>query len=286
MKNGNKAIAVMYSGGLDSTLSAFRLGQKYKEVHLLTFDVSLTIGINNCKKNIDNIQRACPNAKIIHNIINIDHSRNLFWKDFTRDYFKYNNGTSPAILCLSCKMSMLAETIKYCLDNGIDKISNGLTGSQSDHPEHMPAIVNRFTKYMAQYGIRFINEIYNIPTREMEKKELKEHGIETGTIIGASNVSHQPRCFVGVYSTLWKAYRKFDPKKVLNYFDKKITVMDEVLKDYKKVKNQEILNKSTLVDENVEFKFTHEFGPVLDKVIGTMLSPVWFISRLIFKMKR
>jgi len=286
MKNKNNSIAVMYSGGLDSTLSAFRLGLKYKEVHLLTFDVSFTVGINNCKKNIPNLQRACPDAKIIHNIININKSRNLFWKDFPKDYFKYNDGTSPAILCLSCKMSMLSETIRYCLDHGINKISNGLTGSQSDHPEHMPGIVNRFTKYMSQYGIQFVNEIYNIPTREMEKKELEEHGIETGTIIGASNVSHQPRCFVGVYSTLWKAYRKYEQKQALNYFDQKTDVLDKILTGYKKIKINDALNKSTIVDESGDFKHAYEFGPVMDKVVGTMLWPVWFISRLIFKMKR
>ena len=286
MEKENDSIMIMYSGGLDSTLQAFRLGQKYKEVHLLTFDLSLTVGVNNSRKNIANLQSACPESKIVHNIININATRKLFWSKFPKDYFLFCNRTSPAILCLSCKMAMLAETIKYCLDHNIHEISNGLTGSQSDHPEHLPAIVNRFTRYMAEYGIQFVNNIYDIPNREMEKEELKKHGIDTGLIIGASNVSHQPRCFVGVYSTLWKAYRTYNRNKVIEYFDQNKAILDKILKDYNKVEPSDILNRSTLVDESGGYVYTHEFGPLMDKVIGTALWPVWFMSRQIFKIKK
>lgn len=276
------AIVVMYSGGLDSTLQAYRLAKKYQHVYLLTFDLSLTIGVNNSTKNIENIRRACPSAHIEHHIINIDKTRNLFWKSFADDYFDYCDGTSPAILCLSCKMAMLTETVRFCLRNGIDKISNGLTGSQSDHPEHLPEIINRFTKVMEQYGINFVNDIYHIETREQEIKELQAANIETGIMIGASNVSHQPRCFVGVYSTLWKAYKTYDRDHICRYFDDKKELIIKSLERETRISNK-LQGNSVWLEEGVARSYTHEFGKNADKILGTGLYPIWFLSRQIFK---
>ncbi len=283
----DQSIVVMYSGGLDSTLQAYRLGQIYKEVHLLTFDLSLTIGIENCRKSIGNIQRACPNAKIIHHIITIDQTRKAFWKHFFADYFVYCDHTSPAILCLSCKMAMLTESIRYCLQHGIRLISNGLTGTQSDHPEHLPEIINRFTDLMEEYGISFINDVYHIASRQEEIEELQAAGIETGVIIGASNVSHQPRCFVGVYSTLWKAYRPYSKQNMLAYFDQRKEIVRELLRaEVSLVTSKGSLKKSVRLAEGMPLVFTYEFGKKLDKLIGTALLPLWFSSRMAFKLFR
>lgn len=280
-----QSIVVMYSGGLDSTLQAYRLGQKYQEVHLLTFDLSLTIGVEKSRKNIENIARACPNSKIIHHIINIDPTRKNFWKHFCEDYFTYCQGTSPAILCLSCKMAMLTETIRYCLKHGIHEISNGLTGTQSDHPEHLPEIINRFTKAMESYGISFVNTVYQISSREEEIAELQAAKIDTGVIIGASNVSHQPRCFVGVYSTLWKAFRPYNKEKIIAYFDQRKELIDQMLKDEPTLSEGE-KSQSTWLEEGKPQTYTYEFGKNIDKVIGLALLPVWIFSTTLFRIFR
>lgn len=55
MPNKN-AVLVMYSGGLDSTLVASLMTKKFKNIHLVTYDVSATIGINNAKKNVQQLK--------------------------------------------------------------------------------------------------------------------------------------------------------------------------------------------------------------------------------------
>jgi hypothetical protein len=285
--SAQESVLVEYSGGLDSTLTAMLMAKKFKRVLLVTYEASWTIGNHNSKKNVSQLMDLNPDCKIEHRIINLTELRNNLWEGFpgiSRDYGKFCHGGPPGIICLGCKSSMLLMSIKICLDENIGFITNGLTGTQSDHPEHMPPIINRFSQFMEQYNITYVNEIYDIKSRAEEEEMLKQHGITVGTTIGASNVTHQPRCFLGVYSTLWKASRPLSQKNMVEYFDFKVPLMHQLLSQYSKTAKPDA--QSTKIDETKEYKYGYEFGKNADRFISYMLSPVWWLSRSIFWITR
>jgi hypothetical protein len=45
-------------------------------------------------------------------------------------------------------MAMLVDSIKICFEKKIGHITNGMVSSQTDHPECMPSIVNRFADFI------------------------------------------------------------------------------------------------------------------------------------------
>jgi len=291
--SAKESVLVEYSGGLDSTLTAMLMAKKFKRVFLVTYEASWTIGNNNSKKNVSELIKLNPECLIEHKIISITKLRNNVWEGFSgfsKDYAKFCHGGPPGIICLGCKTSMLVMSIQICLEENIGYITNGLTGTQSDHPEHMPPIVNRFSKFMEEYNISYVNDVYDIKSRAEEEEMLKEKGITVGTTIGASNVTHQPRCFLGVYSTLWKASRPLSQKDMINYFDYKLPLIRKLLEPYSELKNKfiEINSKgtSTKIDENKDYKYNYEFGKNADKFMSYTLSPLWWLSKFVFWITR
>lgn len=288
-----ESVLVEYSGGLDSTLTAMLMAQKFKRVLLVTYNASWTIGVNNSRKNVQHLINLFPDCIIEHRIINATKLRNDLWgnfKGFTKDYSTFCNGGPPGIICLGCKISMLVLSIMICNEENIGFIANGLTGTQSDHPEHMPPVINRFSKFMQEYGIFYVNDVYYIKTRAEEEEMLRKSGISVGTTIGASNVTHQPRCFLGVYSTLWKASRPLSQKDMVNYFEYKLPLMRKLLETVKPIKDfdGDISSKtqSTQIDETKEYKYNYEFGKNADKFLSYSLSPLWWLSKFIFYIRR
>ena len=290
--SAKESVLVEYSGGLDSTLTAMLMAKKFKRVLLVTYEASWTIGNQNSKKNVPQLVKLNPECLIEHRIINMTKLRNNIWEGFpgiSKDYAKFCHGGPPGIICLGCKISMLVMSIQICLEENIGFITNGLTSTQSDHPEHMPPIINRFSQFMEKYNISYLNEIYDIKSRAEEEEMLKQNGITIGTTIGASNVTHQPRCFLGVYSTLWKASRPLSQKDMVDYFDYKLPLMQKLLDPYS-VKNKFAESKpnvsSIKIDETKEYKYVYEFGKNADRFISYSLSPLWWLSKFVFRITR
>jgi hypothetical protein len=109
-----------------------------------------------------------------------------------------------------------------------------------------------------------------------------------GLYVGASNITLQPRCFLGVYSTLWKASRPLREKDMQEYFDSKVQLMQRILEPYKNLKTV-IDNRPeyfTRVDDSIEYEHAYEFSPFIDKALSICLSPLWWLSRGIFYSMR
>ena len=274
---------VMYSGGLDSTVATIQMALRFQRVVLLTIDYPFTFGLHKSPRNIKKLKAAFPDCSISHRIIDGNMIRKRIWSGFCRDYYVYCKGGAASIICMGCKIAMTVEAMILCLEEGIGHISNGMTRSQVAHPHCMPRVVNRFADFMAEFSIIYINDVYEIPLREDEEAILNKYGLDQGLCIGASSVTHQARCFLGPYKKLWLAGNPALENDMVEYFDSKRPVMREVLSSYAEGKEEIQGNPAfrTVMDESYHGEHTHEFGPVIDKIISRSLTPVWFISKLI-----
>ena len=283
-----ESVLIMYSGGLDSTVAATQMARRFRRVVLMTIDYPFTIGLKNATRNTEKLKIAFPHCSITHHIMDGKDIRRRIWSDFCQDYYTFCKGGAASIICMGCKIAMTVQAMILCFQEGIGHISNGMTRSQVAHPHCMPRVVNRFADFMAEYNIIYINDVYDMPLRADEETVLHEYGLEQGLRIGASSITHQPRCFLGPYKKLWLAGWPAREEDMVKYFDSKRPVMREILSSYSEGKEEIHGNPAlrTFVDESFHGEHTHEFGPLIDKAISRSLTPIWLISKLIFWLGR
>jgi len=282
------AALIMYSGGLDSTVSAIQMAERFRRVILMTVDYAYTIGLKRSMRNVGKLQAAFPQVRIEHRIVAGDPIRKRIWAGFCDDYFTYCKGRGLGISCLGCKIAMMTEGIKLCLAEGVGHMSNGMTRTQVEHPHCMPRLVNRFGDLMAEYNITYINDVYDMPTRADEEAVLDRYGLDQGLRIGASSVTHQPRCFIGPPTKLWLMTGPAIEDDMVAYFDRKVSVVREILAPL--AARREALRgrpeMRTRVDESFHGEHHHEFGPRIDRLLGLSLSPIWWAARVLFSALR
>ncbi|MCP4676431.1 MAG: hypothetical protein GY854_13145 [Deltaproteobacteria bacterium] len=282
------SIVVMYSGGLDSTLSAVKAADRFKRVILMTCDFKLTVGLNNSRRNVEKLRRRFPKRTIEHRIVDGNPARRRLWASFLGDYAKYCDSRVPSVLCFGCELSMLVEAMKICLVERVGHITNGASSSQADHTVCKPNIVNRFADFMAEYGITYVNDIYYMKTRLEEEEALASQGITMGVRVGASSVTHQPRCFIGPPTTLWAARHPVKAKQMERYFDDKKELLREILEPYASLAKDLESRRETgfRADPYFKYQHTHEFGPHIDRMLAGALTPLWWLSRCAFHLGR
>jgi 7-cyano-7-deazaguanine synthase in queuosine biosynthesis len=276
----------MYSGGLDSTLQAALMASKFERVILMTCHFPWTVGTANSKKNVAVLNNQFPDCQIEHRVVRCGGTRRRVWKGFFEDYFNYCNKRSPSILCLGCELVMLVEAIKLCLTEGAGNITNGISSSQGDHTACKPSMITRFSRFIREYNITYVNDIYYMKTRKEEEELLASLGVSVGVKVGASNITHQPRCLFGPYTTLWSISRPVKLQDMERYFDDRLPLLRQILKPFEEKKGllhgkEKYAFKAR---DNFVHQHTHEFSPIIDKRISVGLSPLWLASRYMFKL--
>ena len=171
-------IALMYSGGLDTTYAALKLADKFSKVHLLTFCNGICVCVNNSKKHIALLQDRFGD-KFHHSIIPISHILDLVKNGIMGDIKRYK---SPLLFDLCCRLSMEIATILYCLDKRIGNVSDGnnpktqgqMFIQQSDY-------LKKVDKFFSFYNINSYRSYDTFDSREEISSELKKSGIDTGS---------------------------------------------------------------------------------------------------------
>ncbi|MFH2146245.1 MAG: hypothetical protein ABII75_09525 [Candidatus Omnitrophota bacterium] len=283
-----ESVLVMYSGGVDSTLLAATLPENFKRVYLVTYDLAYLFGLSNCHKNLERLKAIHSHRIISHCIVNATKVRTLLLDTFYDDYFEYCKGASPAIICLACRMAMLMESIKLCLQLGIGHLAIGHTRIQASKAHSFSPIVRRFITFMERYNISYTNHFYDIESRKAQKNLLAKLGINTGLYIGMSSATHQPKCCLGMLSSAWRMGSYIIAEDMERYFDNKIPIMENYLSPYVHLKKGLKYNSksSTQIDSNIPGRPMHEFGPIVDKILGKILLPFWWGLKLYFYMRK
>lgn len=195
--NKNKEIALMYSGGLDTTYAALQLAQEFSKVHLLTFCNGFCVRVDASKKHVLMLQEKFGKDKFKHHIILIGDIFSFLRKDLLKDILKYR---SPLLFDLCCRLSMEVATIFYCLERGIKYATDG------NNPATQGEIFLQQEKYLKvvgdfffQYSIQHIHPHRRLESRKDILNQLNAVGIKSGvkfleTIRISSQLRTQPFC--------------------------------------------------------------------------------------------
>jgi len=193
----NSEVAVLFSGGSDSTLAASMLIKEHNIVHLLTYKHrAMTFE----KKCIHSLQRLCNKygkERFKHSFFNINPIfDSIFFKLLPNDLREYGTYALP-MCCGACKLSMHVQTILYCREHRIQYAADGSNVELSElFPEQMISVLNIYKRLYERFGISYSNPVFDINRSDFR---LYERGITRKREYKSEHVfySNQHSCFAG-----------------------------------------------------------------------------------------
>lgn len=187
-------VALMFSGGVDSTTAAILLARRHDRVHLLSY--SNGYGHYHIERTADRVaelRRLCGD-RFEHTVLSVRDLFETYVAGHVVDEFrKYGSGF---VWCLGCKMAMHTRSIEYCLQHGIRSMADGSSQATGEMVEQMLVSVYLIRQFYARWGVDFRTPVYTIP-REEEISFLKEQGFRMGFRIGSRFLGIQPKCRPG-----------------------------------------------------------------------------------------
>ena len=189
-------IALMFSGGIDSTMAACLLAERYERVHLLTYHNGHgTAHMGKTRRRVDELRARFGNERFEHMLTSTKSlMETVVVDDLVETYADYRSGF---IWCMGCKLAMHTRSAIYCLENGITEMSDGSSGSTQEMVEQMLVSLSLIRTFYEHYGISFATPVYDIP-REEEQADLRSRGFRMGLQVLGRNVGIQPSCYAGL----------------------------------------------------------------------------------------
>jgi len=160
-----KRIAILYSGGVDSTAAAVILEKHFDEIHLLSFRRLGLFNVERIKKNVELLKIKFGKEKFIHIIININK---LFKMVSYAGYFKSLTKYGFFLLstCGLCKLSMHIRALIYCLDNDIHSVADGANKHMVYFPDQTGGYINEIKDFYSRFQINYLNPVFNFDCPE------------------------------------------------------------------------------------------------------------------------
>lgn len=189
-------IALMFSGGVDSTMAACLLAEQYDCVHLLSYHNGHgTAHMGKTRDRVVELRARYGHDRFAHTLTTTKKlMETVVVDDLVETYAEYRSGF---IWCMGCKLAMHARSAIYCLENGITEMSDGSSGSTQEMVEQMLVSLSLIRGFYAHYGITFSTPVYDIP-REEEQRTLRGRGFRMGLQVLGRNVGIQPSCYAGL----------------------------------------------------------------------------------------
>lgn len=209
-----KDVLLLYSAGKDSTLAAIRLRNAGYNVHFIHFDNGSMLDIDKPYLTFKETFSAYPGYYFEFE----NHSIKI--KEIFEEYFSRWNSENVSdltdssldseIRCLSCRMAMYTEAIKYAKDHNFKYIAEGARISQKFMIEQ-PPMIELLKKLTSIYGIKILYPVLDLEDDFEEKEELIKNGF--------SSKSWESKCLLGRKA---KEKTKEDEKIIISYYEDNI----------------------------------------------------------------
>lgn len=170
-----REVALLFSGGSDSTLAAIHLLEEFERVHLLTFDHDAIPdkGMRSFAS-ADRLRQRFGEERVVHKIINIQGILDkVYRKSHLHDLKRY--GLFEVNICAACKLSMYLATVKYCLENNLSFAASGANKDGRDLiSDQMVRVSEILEDFFRRQGITYLTPVYDVDRSDWE---LFDYGI-------------------------------------------------------------------------------------------------------------
>jgi hypothetical protein len=242
--NRKEEVSLLFSGGWDSTLAAYKLCETFSKVHLLTYYHSKSDFTENSKVNVNKLRNKFGSDKIVHHIIDIDQLKEKLYHGLWRQDKKKYGLFLINCECSACRIAMFARTIIYNIENNIGYLASGEVETA---PLHLVAGLSDNLDELKRELCNDFGIVYQRPVY-YEKKPHKRL-FELGLI--DKEVKHikfpyeylfhetQPTCYIGPFSDIFNKFyylpypgKEAHKENKLKYFIEKMGVAREWINDY------------------------------------------------------
>ena len=161
MSDKFKTLAILFSGGTDSTLAVALEQVHYDSIHLLTFDRLGLASTDNSKVNAKALIEKFDKKSITHHILNFDKA----FKDISYDNYisnTLNHGFMNLSTCGLCKLSMHIQAIIFCKEKGITFVADGANKGMDKFPAQMKPVIKLIRNLYLENGITYYNPVFKL----------------------------------------------------------------------------------------------------------------------------
>jgi len=201
---GNGRFALLFSGGLDTTLEVVERLKEYREAHLITFNNGYCINTRGASRRVDELRARYPGERVHHSLVNTHRLIKIILEDFRGLWKEYR---SPLLVDMACKMAAVTELVLYARTRGITDLSDGAAVEQTQIFLQHPEFCAHVEPFITSNGLRFLKPLLFDMGREEKIEALEKLGFASGSKILeklhiTSQLAHQPFCMVG-FSTFF-----------------------------------------------------------------------------------
>lgn len=238
----DREIALMFSGGIDSTTTAVILGRQFDRIHLLTYKNGYgTYGHSRVARRVDELKEKVGDKYVYGFMSTKALFEDVLVSTVSKDYERYK---SAFVWCMGCKLSMHTKSVLYCLENGIPFMADGSSGDTQEMVEQMLVSISMIRFFYEEYGIAFVTPVYDMPRNE-ERDMLKKMGFYMGLkVVKDRHVGIQPSCVAGeLYYLPYVLFNKSPGHKeevVAEFIAEKQQVCRQHIKEYFEAKGLKV----------------------------------------------
>jgi len=268
-------VAVLYSGGADSTCAAILKLKEFDKVHLITYNRFGLFHVGNATTNAKKLKDKFGQNKFIHITIDLNKLfREVSYAEYIRNFKKH--GFFLLSTCGLCKLAMHIRTLIYCLDNDIKHVCDGANKNAIYFPAQMPEVIREIKKMYAFYGIIYTTPIFNfdelkrtdwidkLGVDDTTKKQnhsgptsealLFEYNLFSSDNIKGTKIDRQmqPRCFQFILFNIFLHWYYLPTYGFLKYKKTTVCFYKEKIEYFKNLIDSYLTQK----EESRLFKFT------------------------------
>ena len=188
-----KEVLLLYSGGLDSMLSACYLAIRGYHVNLIHFDNGSSIGTENIIKGAKKLEERFGSESITYlGIVPIVGVIRRFHKienlKFSEVAELYGNTTISQYQCLACRSVMYYYATMIAQEKGISTIAEGVRKSQQFAIEQ-PPMMEEYQKFLHKNGLTLLTPVYELEDDFERNCELERYRLE--------EIAYEGKCLLG-----------------------------------------------------------------------------------------
>lgn len=265
-----REIALMFSGGVDSTATAIQLAERYDKVHLITYRNGYGHWyMHRTAERVAELTKALG-PKFVHSVISTKtYFDEILVDDVIADWKKYQSGF---IWFMGCKMAMHMRSAIYCMEHGLRFMSDGSNQDTNEMVEQMLISLTLIRFFYEQYGVQFGTPVYEA-TRDESRRLIKKLGVRMGVQVMDRHLCIQPTCVAGeLYYMPYLLFNKrvrHDEETVARFIDEKQKICDRIVRRYMRTKGVDL--DALLADRDAQLAAlaaAGEDGPDVRKAQG------------------
>ena len=195
----SKAIVMLFSGGLDTTLEVAARLEQYQKVYLLTFNNGYCINMNGAAGRVEKLREKYGSKRIVHEVAHTGRLMNSL-RDAMAPY--KSEFRSPLAFDLVCKMSSLSHLILLAHRNQVAEICDGASIEQTQIFLQDPEFSKHIRPCLDEFGLSYVPPVLFHDSRPKKIERLRQERLASGVpalekVYITSQLLHQPFCLRG-----------------------------------------------------------------------------------------